>query len=67
MAAARERRDNVRKRLADGEDPAVADKAEALAIANAFETIARNCHVLVADATFSTGCEFIADGGSLLL
>lgn len=44
LAAARERRDIARKRLADGEDPAAADKAETLAIENAFETIARNWH-----------------------
>jgi integrase len=44
LAAARERRDNARKRLADGEDPAAADKAEALAIENAFETVGRNWH-----------------------
>jgi integrase len=44
LAAARQRRDNARKRLADGEDPAAADKAEALATENAFETIARNWH-----------------------
>ncbi len=44
LATARERRDNARKRLADGEDPAAADKAETLAIENAFETVARNWH-----------------------
>jgi hypothetical protein len=44
LAAARQRRDNARKRLADGEDPTAADKAEALATENAFETIARNWH-----------------------
>ncbi len=44
LATARVRRDNARKRLADGEDPAVADKAETLAIENTFETVARNWH-----------------------
>jgi integrase len=44
LAAARARRDNARKRIADGGDPAAADKAQALAIENAFETIARNWH-----------------------
>ncbi|MBL6938190.1 MAG: integrase arm-type DNA-binding domain-containing protein [Alphaproteobacteria bacterium] len=44
LAVARERRDNARKRLANGEDPTAADKVEALAIASAFETVARNWH-----------------------
>jgi len=44
LAAARERRDNARKCLADGEDPAAADRAAEIAIENAFETVARNWH-----------------------
>jgi integrase len=44
LAAARERRDNARRRLGNGEDPAPADKAEASAAEHAFETIARNWH-----------------------
>jgi len=30
------------------------------------EELARMMLFMVADATYSTGCEFIADGGSLL-
>jgi hypothetical protein len=44
LAVARQRRDNARIRLAEGEDPAAADKVEAAARELLFETVARNWH-----------------------